>query len=219
MSWHYLITDNYGWTTDYSQAQTDNVIEIWNTLVTENGWTENAAAAVIGNFHVESLLNPGQWEVGFNYDFQHGTGLGQWTPATKISSYVCSSDKDAMADGAKQMLYLLSHPDQYKLYYLNPDGTSNYYNESGLPYITNMDDFSHSNASIDDLTKVWAITWERPGSTYYNSSKARRITCANNWYNIMHGSPPVPPTPPTPPMPWEVDLWLTIYEFLSKNLK
>ena len=67
MAWHYVTTDQPGWTQVYSQDQEDNVLEIWNIL-RANGWTENSASAVCGNFQVESYLNPGQWELYHNYD-------------------------------------------------------------------------------------------------------------------------------------------------------
>ena len=198
MAWHYLVTDRAGWTSTYSSDQQDNAYEVWNTLIND-GWTENSAAAVCGNFQSESYLNPGQWEIGYNYSMSRGTGLGQWTPATKVSDFVGSTDRDQMANGTKQMNLLLSTPSQYSTHYLNPDGTSNYYHESGLPYITSMSDFSHSTASVDALTRVWAICWERPGSTYYTNSIGSRISHATHWYNIFHGTPPEPPpTPPTP---------------------
>lgn len=202
MAWHYLTTDAPGWTTPYSSDQQDNAFEIWNTLVGVQGWTEEAAAAVLGNFQVESYINPGQWEIGYNYSMSRGMGLGQWTPATKVSNFVGSTDRDNMANGAAQMNLLISSPGQYNTHYLNPDGSSTYYHETGLPYLADMDDFSHSTASVENLTKVWAICWERPGSTYYTSSKQSRIDHANYWYTVFHGSPPVPPTPPpTPPHP------------------
>lgn len=203
MTWHYVTTDAPGWTTPYSNDQQDNAGEIWATLVTKYGWTENSASAVLGNFQAESYINPGQWEIGYNYSMSRGMGLGQWTPATKISNYIGSADRDAMADGAKQMMLLLSNPSQYSTHYLNPDGTSNYYNESGLPYITSMDDFSHSTANVDVLTKVWAICWERPGSSYYQSSIGSRITHAEHWYTTFTGTTPSPqpPQPPQPPAP------------------
>lgn len=202
MTWHYQITTAYGWATQYGTEQTDNASEIWRTLVNVYGWTENSASAVIGNFQSESALNPGQFEHGYNYSMSHGFGLGQWTPATKISNYIGSTNKDDMSDGAKQMLYFLATPGQYSTYFLNPDGSSNYYSESGLPYITNMADFSRSNASISDLTKLWAICWERPGASYYHSSINNRITNATHWFNEFSGSP-TPPTPPDPPIPPE----------------
>ena len=216
MGWHYKITDRAGWTGVHSQDQEDNAAEVWMWLVDVNGWTEEAAAAVLGNMQHESYLNPGQFEIGFNYSMQHGFGLGQWTPATKISNYVGSTNHDAMADGAKQMNYLVSTPSQYTNYYLNPDGTSSYYNESGVPYFSDMDDFSHSTASVRDLTKTWAICWEKPGSSAYANSISNRMDDAEYWYGVFTGNPPTPP--PTPPSPLFDDLlWIAIY--LSKMLK
>ena len=216
MAWHYVITDGYGWASTYGTEQTDNAREIWDTLVGVYGWTEESAAAVLGNFQVESFLNPGQWEIGYNYSMSRGAGLGQWTPATKISNYIGSTNKNDMADGAKQMILFINTPGQYSTYYLRPDGTAPYYNESGLPYITNMDDFSHSTASVSELTRLWAVCWERPGATYYSSSINDRINHATHWYNTFTGSTPQPPTPPTPPTPEEaqVGIW-----FLMKRRK
>lgn len=192
MGWHYVTTDQPGWTQVYSQDQEDNAREVWNYLISA-GWTENSASAVIGNFQVESYLNPGQWELYQNYSMAGSMGLGQWYPATKVSNYVGSTNHDAMANGTAQMGLLLSTPGQYDTVYLDIWGNSQYYNETGLPYIPDMYSFSQSNANIDDLTKVWAICWERPRNTYYTSSKGDRIAHANHWYNILHGS-----TPPTP---------------------
>ena len=214
--WHYVTTDGYGWAPTYGTNQTDNAREIWDTLVNQYGWTENSASAVLGNFQVESFINPGQWEIGYNYDRSRGFGLGQWTPSTKISNYIGITDRDAMADGAKQIMFLLSQPGQYSTHYLDPDGSSSYYNETGLPYISSVAEFSQSNASITDLTKLWAICWERPGSTYYTSSIASRISHADHWKNEFSGSEPEPPTPPTPPTPGEAQ---TIYYFLMRRRK
>lgn len=222
MTWHYKTTDAAGWTPPYSQVQEDNAREIWDTLVGVHGWTEEATAAVLGNFQVESYINPGQWEIGYNYSMNRGMGLGQWTPATKVSNYVGSTNRDDMANGARQLLLLVNTPTQYSTHYLNPDGTSTYYNESGLPYIADMDDFSHSSASVSDLTKVWAICWERPGSTYYTSSIQNRMDHAAHWYATFTGSvpsPPSPPDPPSPPHPGYItdEIWLAM--FLSKLIR
>ena len=216
MAWHYKITDRSGWTTPHSAEQIDNAAEIWLILVDVNGWTEEAAAAVLGNMQHESYINPGQFEIDYNYSMLYGFGLGQWTPATKISNYVGSTNHDAMADGAKQMNYLVSTPSQYNNYYLNPDGTSTYYSESGVPYFSDMDDFSHSTAAVRDLTKTWAICWEKPGATYYARSIGERMDDAEYWYTTFHGSPPTPP--PTPPTPEEDSIpWLAI--FMSKMVR
>ena len=231
MTWHYQITTAYGWATQYGTEQTDNASEIWRTLVNVYGWTENSASAVIGNFQHESALNPGQFEHGKNYSMSDGFGLGQWTPATKISNYIGSTNKNNMADGAKQMLYFLASPGQYSTYFLNPDGSSRYYSESGLPYITNMADFSRSNASISDLTKLWAICWERPGAAEYHRSISTRIDYATHWFNEFSGSPtpptppdpppepPEPPTPPRPPKPIDAQTFFYIMMILKRRKK
>ena len=215
--WHYEITDQYGWTREYSADQTDNATEVWAILVNEYHWTENAASAVLGNLQAESQLNPGQWEKDEGGNFSAGFGIGQWTPATKVSDYVGSKDVNKMADGTKQVMLLVSRPSQYSDYYLNPDGTSTYYNESGLPYITNMEDFSQSTESIEKLTKLWAICWERPGSSYYNTSKDTRIRYANHWYDTLSDAPIPPPTPPQPPTPEDVEAFITA--FFTKRRK
>ena len=214
MAWHHLTTDRPGWTTVHSSEQEDNAREIWNILVHDNSWTENSASAVLGNLQAESYINPGQWELYQNYDTQLGMGLGQWTPATKVSDFIgggidptTSQGREEMADGNKQMELLISTPSQYSTNYLNPDGSSTYYDETGLPYISNMTDFSQSNESIEDLTKLWAICWERPRNTYYASSISDRIQNANYWYNILHGSTPPGPGP-TPHHGRKLPLWM-----------
>ena len=206
MAWHYLTTDSAGWTTVHSQEQEDNAREIWNTLVFENHWTERSAAGVLGNMQHESYLNPGQWEIGYNYSMEHGMGLGQWTPATKVSDFVGSTNPDRMADGSKQMELLISTPSQYTTGYLNPDGSSVYYDETGLPYISTMSEYSESNQSISDMTKLWAICWEKPNNSYYASSINDRISDAQYWYDKFHGS--TPPEPPVPPTTHKMPLWM-----------
>lgn len=205
MGWHYLTTDSAGWTTIHSQEQEDNAREIWNILVNENHWTEHSVAGVLGNMQHESYLNPGQWEIGYNYSMEHGMGLGQWTPATKVSDFVGSTDRDAMANGSKQMELLIGTPSQYTTGYLNPDGSSDYYGETGLPYISTMSAYSSSNESIENLAKLWAICWEKPNNIYYARSINDRISDAQYWYDKLHGStPPEPPTPTFRKMP----LWM-----------
>lgn len=219
MAWHYVITDGYGWTSEYSVEQTDNAKEIWDTLVGVYQWTEESVAGVLGNLQAESFINPGQWEIGKNYSRSDGFGLGQWTPSTKISNYIGSTDRDTMSDGAKQLMFLASNPGQYSNYYLNEDGSSTYYGETGLPYITNMEDYSHSTASVSNLTKLWAICWERPGATHYRNSIDRRIGYATHWYNEFTGRTPEPPTPPIPPTPGEAQnsIWYIMLKRRNKR--
>lgn len=206
MSWHYLVTDSTGWTQPYSQEQEDNARMIWSLLVGTYHWTETAVAGVLGNMQAESYLNPGQWELGSNYSMTAGMGLGMWTPATKVSDYVGSTDRDRMSDGTKQIELLIDYPSQYSTVYLNPDGSSAYYNESGLPYIDTMQHYAESNESIEDSTKLWAICWERPRSNAYHDTINTRKIHAQYWYDLLHGS--TPPTPPVPPTHRKMPLYM-----------
>lgn len=182
------------WTTSYwplgsytSAAVLGNAQEVYNKL-TGAGWTDNAAFAVIGNLCLESTgINPGQFENGYNYSWSRGFGIGQWTPGTKVSDYIGSQAQGVVDDGDKQVDFLLSVPSQYTTTFLNPDGSSNYYGITGLPYISNMADFSISNESVADLTTLWAICWERPGAQYLE--RARRIEYAEYFANQIGPSP------------------------------
>lgn len=187
MSWTSNWTSSYWTLGGYtSAAVAGNATEVYNRL-TGSGWTHNAACAVIGNLiHESSGLNPGQFEGGHLNDWRYGFGIGQWTPGTKISDYCGSQSPGVADDGNMQMSYLLSNTSQWSNYFLNPNGTSNYYNLSGLPYITSMAQFSQSNDTIYQLTLVWAICWERPAAQY--AAFEARYTYAS-YYDTFFGSP------------------------------
>lgn len=204
MAWHYLVTAGYEWQQNpHSPDQTDNATEIWNFL-NNRSWTDNAKAGVLGNGQHEGYLNPGQWQHGHYGDFNYGFGMFQWDDATKVSNYVGSTNFDDMANGELQMHLLVEdaspvtgqplHGTQWSTYYLNSDGTSTYYGESGLPYVTSLSQFLSSNYSIEIMTKLWAICWERPNNTAYANSIQGRINDAKYWYDTLHGTPPTPPS-------------------------
>ena len=167
MAWHSVWTTSYWPLGDYgSQNVRDNAQEVYDKL-TNAGWTHNAACAVIGNLiHESTGINPGQFQGGYGYSWSAGFGIAQWTPGTKVSNYIGSQSQGVADNGDRQMDLLISDSQQYNTYFLNPDGSSHYYNLTGLPYITSMAAFSRSNASVNDLTAVWMICWERPNADY-----------------------------------------------------
>ena len=185
MSWHSAWTTSYWPLGNYdSNNVQDNATEVYNQL-TAAGWTHNAAVACIGNLiHESTGINPGQFEGGKNYSWQYGFGIAQWTPGTKVSNYIGSQAQGVVDNGARQVDFLLNTPGQWSTYYLNPDGTSNYYGLSGLPYITSMAAFSQSNASVDDLTAVYMVCWERPSNTYAALSARQQYA---GYYDLFFG--------------------------------
>lgn len=190
MSWHSVWTTSY-WSLGqyYDPYVQENVTEVYNILHAA-GWTHNAACAVIGNLiHESSGCNPGQFEGGGNYSWKRGFGIAQWTPGTTVSDFIGSQQQGVVDDGAAQMQLLLTDTGQWNNLYLKSDGTSRYYNMSGLPYITSISEFSQSNASVYELTVVWAICWERPDANY--SAFEARYAYAS-YYDTLFGGGSLP---------------------------
>lgn len=70
-----------------SEEMNNNAEILW-TAMQSMGWSDWAIAAILGNMQTESTLNPGIWQ---NLDegwLKGGYGLVQWSPATKLFSWV-----------------------------------------------------------------------------------------------------------------------------------
>lgn len=186
MAWNSVWTTAYWPLGDYQSPLVLENAQAAYDAMTGAGWTHNAAIAVLGNLcHESGGINPGQFENGKNYSWSWGFGIAQWTPGTKVSDYIGSQAQGVVDDGDKQIEFLINTPGQYNTVYLNPDGSSNYYGLSGLPYITNMYDYSQSNASIEDLTALWMVCWERPGAEY--AALSTRVQYAQYFAEHING--------------------------------
>lgn len=187
MAWHSVWTTSYWALGNYdSSTVADNAREVYNKL-TGAGWTHEAACGVIGNLIHESCgINPGQFQGGYNYSWQAGFGIAQWTPGTKVSNYIGSQAQGVADDGDRQIDLLMSDTAQWNTAFLNPDGTSNYYGLSGLPYITSMAAYSQSTADVADLTAVWMVCWERPSAQYAGLSTRQSYA---RYYETMFSTP------------------------------
>ena len=181
----------YVWTNTYFAHYTfeDNAPLILG-LLQQAGWTYNAAIAVIGNLEGESGLNPGQWQGGYNIgDWDNptcGFGLAQWTPGRKYAQYIGypsgSPPVSEAANGDKQIEFLINTPSQWSTGLVDMNtGYSSYYDIT-VPIIPTMAAFSQSNDNIDDLTRAWAVYWERPWAQA--SPFTDRVTFANYYAGI-----------------------------------
>lgn len=65
---------------------TDNAQYIYNFMI-QNGASQNAALAVLGNMYTESTCNPGIWQNLDSSRTDLGFGLVQWTPSTKYTNW------------------------------------------------------------------------------------------------------------------------------------
>lgn len=84
MNWTVIVTDAFGALTTSEIEQ--NALLIRQYLM-DHGWSQAAAAGVVGNAEAESQMNPGQAENGYgvpyndtDVSFRGGLGLVQWTP-------------------------------------------------------------------------------------------------------------------------------------------
>lgn len=188
MAWHTEWTSSFWPFGDYtSSAVLDNATEVYNCMIAE-GWTHNAACGAIGNLCAESTgINAGQWQGGFGgyYKNSQGFGMAQWTPWTRVSSYVGSSSKSAMNDPDAQLSMLLSQKSQWSTGLINKSGYSSYYGIN-VPYYATFDDYARGNSSVSAMTAAYMCCWERPASA---SSLSTRQKYANYFSEKLGDNP------------------------------
>lgn len=150
----------------------------------------------------------------------HGYGLFQYTPAKKYINQQSSQDyspeyaphladiQGNATDGHAQTLFLIDYIPSDWLHLLYQ-----YYYQEFIQYgvditpwyYTSFNNFKQgldnngNQLSLDALTGVFELSYERPNGADAAYSYQTRVNYANYWYNIIPT-----PTPPTPskPMPW-----------------
>lgn len=189
MAWDYVYTNGY------PTVDTTGNAELGYTYLTQHGVTSQAACAILGNMQYESGgLNTGQWQHDYAVDdwANAGFGLGQWTPAQKYKTYMNNtSDIPTLCNGDNQLQFLIDTPSQWLLIYLNPDGTSTYYNLSGVPYYSTFEEFLQATDNVQDMATAYMVCWERPNNQ--NTHLDLRKQYAQYWWDYFGGV--VPPTP------------------------
>ena len=167
MAWIAYDTDqNPGMT----NAQQENNVNIIAAYFRGLGWTDNAISALCGNMEIESYLNPGQFELGHNYDPQYGFGLVQWTPYTNFSSWAGS---DWRTNYNKQLQRI-----KYEL-----DNGLQWIPVASYGYMT-FAQFTQSTATPEYLVMAFEYSYER--GTPYTS---QRETAARKWYTYLGNNP------------------------------
>ena len=188
MAWHTKWTTQYWPFGDYtSSAVLDNATEVYNRMIGD-GWTHNAACGAIGNLCAESTgINAGQWQGGFGgyYKNNQGFGMAQWTPWTRVSSYVGSSSQSKMNDPNAQVTMLLSQKSQWSTGLISKSGYSNYYGIY-VPYYATFDAYAKGNSSVSDMTSAYMCCWERPANA---SSLSTRQKYANYFSEKLGDQP------------------------------
>lgn len=147
-------------------------------------WTDNAIAAMCGNFRWEGILNPSQWQYGLGMSLDGGYGLGQWTPATKLLNWLSTLGiaRTAISGQIDRVEWERANGEQY-------------YKTASYPLT--FTEFLTSTESPEYLASAWLYNWERPGDP--GATESKRRTSAREWYDYITGGI-IPPDPPDPPI-------------------
>lgn len=165
--------------------------KVWFMLIDE-GFSEYAVAGAMGNIDYESGgFNPSAIEGGYTVT-NGGIGICQWTNNnrgntgrnTNLRNYANSKGKEWKDEDIQvEFLYAeITGKGDAANGYASIQFMSKTY--SGHTY--SRDSWINSN-SIEDATRAFAATFERPSATAFASSMTERIRRANNYYNEFHG--------------------------------
>lgn len=162
------------------EDQTNNALMVWS-FFNAQGWTANAVAGMLGNMVAESTINPGRWEIGHTGDTDFGFGLVQWTPASKLFSWLSANGyPNGSGDGqCRRIIWELDNGEQYY-------PTSN--------YPLSFREFSISDERPSYLAAAFLYNYERPGDP--EETMPYRQNQADYWYTVITGEPPPPYVPP-----------------------
>lgn len=166
--------------------------KVWFALK-DLGYSDIAAAGAMGNIHYESgSFDPNRVEGGYTEE-TGGIGICQWTNNkrgstgrnTNLRNYAASKGT-TWQDENIQVTFLIGEltkgggADGYASYQLMT--TTKYYGSS-LATATAWENAE----SVEDATKAFCYTFERPGVNYAASSMATRISYAQMYYSKYQG--------------------------------
>lgn len=151
--------------------QEKNAWQVW-TFLKDKGYTEQAAAAILGNMQGESGIYPDKDEVGSGI----GYGLVQWTASNGVTpgrTYIQQKLAAAGITGDYRLIETqmkLLEWDMFNGQYIQTGGYP--YSPSEFKQLTN----------IATATMAFERNFERPLNTHQE-----RIEWANDWYTKLHG--------------------------------
>ena len=149
--------------------------------LTDQGWSKNAIAGILGNLQAESTINPGRWQ-NDTIEESNGYGLVQWTPSTKYSDWAISEgiiDMTTMDSNLQRIIYEVDNNIQWI--------ATDEYNLS-------FKEFTKSDRSVSELAKAFLLCYERP-KDQSESVQNYRSLLAEDWYSYLGGVPTDPSDP------------------------
>lgn len=172
---------------------------IWKYIqLTYPGWSFNAVCGMLGNIRWEGVMNPSQWQYGLGKSEDGGYGLCQWTPATKLLSWL--TEKGIARTTMKGQIDRIDYESKNGLQW-----------GSTTAYPMSFSEFLSSDKTPQELAVFWLYDYERPKDPA--STVDVRKEWAGYWYEWLSGEEPPnpPPEPPVPPIKLEMHgmpIWL-----------
>lgn len=172
--------------------QDNNALCVYGWLKTRSAyeWSDNAIAAVCGNFAQESGVNPGIWQNLNEGATNLGYGLGQWTPMTKLMNWADAKGLN-WREGNTQLQMLDEDEAQWHSQAGHPSHPTN------PPF--SFTEFKKSMEPVATLTRYFWVYWEEPGDK--DTTLDYRIRRAEGFYKLITGKDPDPPGPGPGPGP------------------
>lgn len=184
-----------------TQAEMENNADIIIAYYRSLNYSDKTIASILGNMQAESSISPVRTEIGGS-----GYGLVQWTPVSKLQNHCTTLNLSPYTSGDVQINILdkeIGTSSVNEWYttsafinnYTSSGATSDMIGVTPSQYKTNSINFS-----VDKLTILFMVGYERPSYDPNVNHIATRKTYARNWYEYISGQP-VPPEPPVPPTP------------------
>ena len=199
MAWQAVYTNQLNaLTTAQQEENVDIIYAYFNAL----GWQINPIAAMLGNMHVESQLNPAQWENGYPIENttlplsnpgNSGFGLSQWTPWSKIRDAIGSSWKTNYTAQLDRINFE-AQPENQGVQWIPVASYDRY----------TFQQFAHDTThTLEWLVGCYEYSYERG-----TPAIPTRLGYAQQWLAYLQTHPPGPGPGPTPTSRTGMPVWM-----------
>lgn len=161
-----------------SESEMQNNAYVFYSYMFFKGYTLNSIAGMLGNFQVESTINPGIWQDLDEGNYNVGFGLAQWTPATNYTNWANANGYE-ITDGNGQCEWLDSET-VISGQWIQTD-----------EYPISWDEYKLSSETPEYCASAFLKNFERAG---VEKEEERQLN-ARRWYDYLENLSPYPPTP------------------------
>jgi LysM repeat protein len=136
-------------------------------------WTKESIAALCGNCHHESILNPQMSEFGYTWEDNRGYGLVQWTPRSKYWDWATANGLDPYSGDSQ--LARIDYEVNQNIQWI-ADGYNRRYSTGVDKYDITFAEFRANTQgyTVDQLTEAFMWNYEGPAFSSGNDSLADR---------------------------------------------